>query len=114
MSIMENLRKKGYIGMFFTFGLAWALLVALLVPSWEVAGAYFLAYLVLRLGLAWAVGVWGLQDPVVKRNLWLVPVRDAVNLCLYAASFVSNTMEWRGSRFAQLAVNVRSHQNSIR
>lgn len=96
---LKNLRKKGYIGMFFTFGLAWALLVALLVPSWEVAGAYFLAYLVLRLGLAWGVGVWGLQDPVVKRNLWLVPLRDTVNLCLYAASFVSNTMEWRGSRF---------------
>lgn len=96
---LKNLRKKGYLGIFFTFGFAWALLVALLVPSWKVAGAYFLAYLVLRLGVACVVGVWGLQDPVVKRNLWLVPVRDALNLCLYAASFVTNTIEWRGSRF---------------
>ena len=96
---LKNLRPKAYLGMFFTFGFAWSLLVALLVPSWKIVGAYFLAYLVLRLALAWVVGVWGLQDPMVERSLWLVPVRDAVNLCLYAASFVSNIMEWRGSRF---------------
>lgn len=96
---LKNLRPTGYLGMFMTFGLAWSLLVALLVPSWKVVGIYFLVYLALRLALAWVVGVWGLQDQVVRRNLWLVPVRDALNLCLYVASFFSNTMEWRGSRY---------------
>ena len=96
---LRNVRPLGYLGMFMTFGLAWSFLVALLVPSWDVVAVYFLAYLALRLMLAWVVGVWGLHDPVVRRNLWLVPVRDAANLCLYLASFFSNTTEWRGARY---------------
>jgi ceramide glucosyltransferase len=95
----KNLRPKGYLGMFFTLGLAWCLVVALLAPTWKIVGAYFLAYLLLRLALAWTVGVWGLQDLLVKRNLWLVPMRDLVSLCVYAASFVTNTVEWRDSHF---------------
>jgi ceramide glucosyltransferase len=96
---LKNLRMLGYLGMFLTMGFAWSLLVGLLVFSWKIAGAYFLAYLTLRLVLAWVVGVWGLRDPVVKSNLWLVPVRDAVNLCVYIASFFTNNTEWRGMRY---------------
>jgi hypothetical protein len=79
-----------------TFGLPWAVLVALVVPSPAVALSYFAAYLVLRLGVAWTIGVWGLQDPVVRRRTWVVPVRDALNFCVYVASFFSNTVRWRG------------------
>lgn len=96
---LKNLRLMGYLAMFMTFGLAWSLLVTLIMPSWIVAGAYWLAYLALRLTMAWVVGVWGLHDPVVRHNLWLVPVRDLANLCVYVASFFSNTMEWRGSKY---------------
>jgi ceramide glucosyltransferase len=96
---LKNLRRLGYACMFLTMGFAWSLMVALLVPSWEIAGAYFLAYLTLRLTLAWVAGVWGLRDPVVKGNLWLVPVRDALNLCVYIVSFFSNKVEWRGARY---------------
>ena len=96
---LKNLRPAGYLGMFMTFGLAWSLLVAMFVPSWKIVGTYFLAYLALRLTMAWVVGVWGLRDPAVIRDLWLVPVRDAVNLGLYVASFFSNITEWRGLRY---------------
>jgi ceramide glucosyltransferase len=82
--------------MIFTFGLPWALLVALVLPSHAAAAAYFLAYLVLRLAVAWIIGVWGLGDPVVRKKLWLVPVRDALNFCVYVASFFSNKVRWRG------------------
>lgn len=96
---LKNLRPTGYLLMFMTYGLAWSLLVALLVPSWQLAGAYFSAYLALRITLAWVMGVWGLQDPVVRQNLWLVPLRDAANLCVYVASFFTNITEWRGLRY---------------
>lgn len=96
---LKNLRPWGYLAMFMTFGLAWSLFVTMLAPSWKLAGAYVIAYLALRLTLAWVVAVWGLRDPVVKRNLWLVPLRDAVNLSLYLASFFSNITEWRGARY---------------
>lgn len=95
----RNLRPMGYLAMFMTFGFAWLLLVAFLGPSWKAAGAYFVTYLTLRCMLAWVVGVWGLRDSVVKRNLWLVPVRDAANLCVYVASFFCNVTQWRGRRY---------------
>jgi ceramide glucosyltransferase len=96
---LKNLRMLGYLGMFLTMGFAWSLVVGLIVPSWKITAAYFLTYLTLRLALAWVVGVWGLRDSVVRNNLWLVPVRDALNLCVYVASFFSNIAEWRGIRY---------------
>jgi ceramide glucosyltransferase len=96
---LRNLRPVGYLSMFLTFGLAWSLLVGLIVPSGKVAGMYFLVYLLLRLAMAWVIGVWGLRDPAVRTKLWLVPVRDTLNLCLYVTSFFFNTVEWRGTRY---------------
>jgi hypothetical protein len=112
----KNLRPKGHLGTFFTLGLAWCLVVALMASSWQIVSAYFLAYLLLRLTLAWVLGVWGLQDDLVRRNLWLVPVRDLVNLCVYAASFMTNTIEWRDSHFRVLGPKMVSltHHGSFK
>lgn len=94
--LLKNLRPGGYAAMAMTFGLPWAVLVALVVPSFAIALSYFAAYLALRLTVAWTIGVWGLQDPVVRKKIWLVPIRDALNFCVYVASFFSNTVRWRG------------------
>ena len=94
--LLKNLRPGGYAAMAMTFGLPWAVLVTLFVPSSAVALTYFASYLLLRLAVAWTIGVWGLRDPVVRRRIWLVPVRDALNFCVYVASFFSNTVRWRG------------------
>jgi len=94
--LLKNLRPGGYAAMAMTFGLPWAVLVTLFVPSSAVALTYFASYLLLRLAVAWTIGVWGLRDPVVRRRMWLVPVRDALNFCVYVASFFSNTVRWRG------------------
>jgi len=93
---LRNLRIVGYLGMFLTFGFAWSLLVAAIVPSWKVSTAYFGTYAALRLLVAWVIGIRGLGDPTVRRKPWLVIVRDALNLAVYVASFFSNTIEWRG------------------
>lgn len=94
--LLKNLRPAGYAAMAMTFGLPWAVLVALVVPSYSIVLSYFVMYLALRLTVAWSIGVWGLKDPVVRRRIWLVPVRDALNFCVYVASFFSNTVRWRG------------------
>jgi len=93
---LRNLRPAGYLSLFMTFGFAWTLLVALLVPSWTIALGYASLYLILRLTVAWIIGVRVIRDPVVRKKPWLVPVRDALNLCVYVASFFSNTVRWRG------------------
>lgn len=96
---LRNVRKAGYLGLGLTFGLPWAVLAALVAPAWRVSAAYLLAYLTLRLAMAWTSGVWGIGDPVTRRSLWLVPVRDLVNFGVWLAGFFSNTIHWRGLVF---------------
>jgi ceramide glucosyltransferase len=93
-------RPLSYMGLLFTQGLPWTVLAALLAPAGWIAGAYLAAYLVLRSGMAWTVGVWGVGDQVLRRNLWLVPVRDAVYFVVWLASFGSNRIRWGSVEYA--------------
>src|SRR6266702_1933629 len=61
-----------------------------------IAAAYLLAYVVLRLGLAWITGVWGLGDNGVSKKLWLVPLRDAISFFVWVGGFFSEEIMWRG------------------
>src|SRR5207249_3761980 len=71
-------RPLSYVGLLFTQGLPWALLAAIVAPVKWVAGVYLLAYLILRFAMAFTVGIWGVGDQVLRRKIWLVPLRDAV------------------------------------
>jgi ceramide glucosyltransferase len=93
-------RPLSYLGLLFTQGLPWTVLAALLAPSGWIAAAYLAAYLVLRSGMAWTVGVWGVGDQVLRRNLWLVPVRDALYFLVWLASFGSNRIRWGSLEYA--------------
>jgi len=93
-------RPLEYLGLLFTQGLAWTLLAVLVSPVWWLAGAYLAAYAILRFGMAWTVGVWGIGDKVLRRNLWLVPVRDAIYFVVWLASFGSNRIRWNSVEFA--------------
>src|SRR5690348_7174443 len=88
--MLRNIRPIGYIGLAMTFGLPWAVLAAVVAHSPFVSAAYILAYLSLRLAMAWTIGVWGLADPVVQRKIWLVPLRDAANFLIWVAGFFSS------------------------
>ena len=92
-------RPLSFVGLIFTHGLPWALLGALIAPTAQLGAAYLLAYLVLRLTMAWTVGVWGVGDEVVRRKLWLVPLRDAIYFVVWLASFASNRIHWGGDEY---------------
>ncbi len=96
---IRNIRPGGHFSMLFTHGLPWAIAAACLAPSGAVAAAYLGAYFALRFAMAWAVGVWGLRDPVLRRRFWLLPVRDLLSFFVWLASFGMNRIEWRGSVF---------------
>jgi len=97
--MLRNIRPFGYLGLAMTFGLPWAVLAGAISHSFALAGAYLLAYLVLRLTMAWTIGVWGLRDPVVRRKIWLVPMRDAVNFFVWVAGFLFRKVQWRGKGY---------------
>jgi ceramide glucosyltransferase len=92
-------RPISYLGLIFTQGLPWVLLAAAIAPAKWIAAAYLLSYLVLRLAMAWTVGVWGVGDEVLRRKLWLVPLRDAIYFAVWLASFASNRIHWSGEDF---------------
>jgi ceramide glucosyltransferase len=96
---LRNIRPAGHAGLFFTQGLALTIAAIAVAPAKPLALAYFCAYIILRFLTAWVVGVWGLQDPVVRRWFWLLPLRDLLAFPVWLASFFVNTIEWRGSRF---------------
>jgi ceramide glucosyltransferase len=92
-------RPLSYAGLVFTHGLPWAVAAALLAPTQWIAAAYLLAYAILRLVMAWTVGVWGVRDEVLRRKLWLVPLRDAIHFAVWLASLASNRIHWGGEEF---------------
>lgn len=99
-------RPLSFAGLIFTHGLPWALLAARIAPANGLAAAYLAAYVVLRLGMAWAVGVWGVGDGILRRKLWLVPLRDAIHFAVWLASFASNRITWGGSEFEMQKTNL--------
>jgi ceramide glucosyltransferase len=87
-------RPLSYVGLLFTQGLPWVLLASIVAPAVWISVAYLLAYFVLRFSMAWTVGVWGVKDDVLRRKIWLVPLRDAIHFVIWLASFSSNRVKW--------------------
>ena len=96
-------RPGGHFGLLLTFGLPWSLLAAAIAPAPAVGAAYLGAYALLRLAEAWTVGVWGLGDTLLRKRLWMLPLRDACAFFTWLASYFFTRINWRGSRFRVVA-----------
>jgi ceramide glucosyltransferase len=96
---VRDARGLGYAGLPFTFGLMWAgaavVASAGALWSWPLLSLALLA----RLALALSVGVGVLGDTQVLRDWWLIPLRDCVGAVLWAWSYASDEVEWRGVKF---------------
>ena len=97
---VRMVRPASFFGLVVTHGLPWSILAALVAPTAWMGAGFVAAYLVLRLLMAWVVGVWGVGDDVLRSKLWLVPVRDAIHFAVWAAGFVSNRVIWGGVEYA--------------
>ena len=93
-------RPVSYAALLFTQGLPWAVAAAVVAPTLWIAVAYVLAYLVLRLVMAWIVGVSVVGDDVLRRRLRLVPFWDAIHFFVWVVSFVSNHVVWGEVEYA--------------
>ncbi len=99
---LRNVRPLAYAGMIFTHGLPWTILAVFIAMSsgWPIlAAVYSAAYLLLRIGVAWTAGVWGLRDETVASKLWLLPLRDAITSLVWLVGLLSDRIQWRGSEF---------------
>lgn len=96
---VRDARPAGYLGLMVTFGMGWALLNVLAsgaspLSLWLVGLSFFL-----RLAQAMMVGAEVLGDHQILENLWLLPLRDLVQMGVWLAGFAGNTIVWRGERF---------------
>jgi ceramide glucosyltransferase len=96
---VRMVRPPSFFGLIFTHGLPWAVLAAAVAPATWVGAVYLSAYLILRLSMAWIVGVWGVGDELLKRKLWIVPLRDAIHFVVWIGGFVSNRVSWGGVEY---------------
>ena len=83
-------RSSGYYGYVVTHATLWGL-VALGAHQWQ-AG-------VLALGVRVVAGVWVgagiLGDRKVRRDFWLIPLRDLFGFAVWAAGIFGDTVHWR-------------------
>lgn len=92
-------RPISYLGLIFTHGLPWGLLAAFFAQTRTAALACIAAYLILRMAVAWAVGVRVLRDETVRKRWWFVPLRDVFHFVIWLASFASNRIVWGDAQF---------------
>jgi len=92
-------RRLGYLGLLLTFGLPWAIFAVLFAPlSWW-SWTTLAAAAALRAAVALKVGEGIVHDRAVRRNLWLLPLRDLVAFWVWFASFAGHKVHWRGDVF---------------
>ncbi len=92
-------RPLGYVGLIITQGLPWTVLAVILAPTRLLALSYVAAYLILRMGVVWTMGIWGLGDDLLKRRWWLVPLWDAFAFILWCNSLFWSRVHWRGVEY---------------
>jgi ceramide glucosyltransferase len=83
-------RSLGYYGYVVTHATLWGL-VALLAHQW-LAGA---AALAVRVVAGVWVGAGILGDRKVRRDFWLIPLRDLFGFAVWIAGAAGNTVYWR-------------------
>ncbi|MGC9196940.1 MAG: bacteriohopanetetrol glucosamine biosynthesis glycosyltransferase HpnI, partial [Syntrophobacteraceae bacterium] len=59
----------------------------------------FAVVVALRLVMAWRVGVKRMGDAILRRNMFLVPLRDFLSLFIWSAALFGKRVEWRGRIF---------------
>jgi ceramide glucosyltransferase len=92
-------RPGGHFGLLFTHGLVWSIAGMLLAQSWPAIFVFAGGYCLLRYEVALAVGARGIRDPLARRKLWMLPLRDAFAFAVWLASFFPQRIHWRDRQF---------------
>jgi ceramide glucosyltransferase len=92
-------RPWGHLGLIFTQGLVWSLVGLFLTHSDLAAFGFVAGYALLRDDMALSAGARGMSDTLVRRKLWLLPLRDAFAFVVWLASFFPQRIHWRDRHF---------------
>jgi ceramide glucosyltransferase len=96
---IRDSRRWGYAGLIVTFPLVWAAFAVLFSAGAAWSWTLLAATALMRAAVALTAGKTILQDPQLKRDFWLIPLRDVLALAVWAASFAGHKILWRGIEF---------------
>jgi len=97
--VMRHMRPWGHLGLLLTQGLPWSLAAVAVHPSAAVALSYLGGYLALRTAMTWIIGIRGLHQRGLWKQMVLIPVWDAVAFAIWLTSFGRNSIRWRGADY---------------
>jgi len=97
--VMRHMRPAGHLGLIFTQGLAWVLATIAVHPTWPTVATFGGLYLSFRFAMLWKIGISGLKQKQLWSKFPMVVAWDAFAFGLWAASFLRNTIRWRGGNY---------------
>jgi ceramide glucosyltransferase len=97
--VMRHMRPGGHFGLIFTHGLAWVLAAIAFHPTWGTIATFGGLYLFFRFAMLWKIGISGLKQNQLWSKFPLVIAWDAFAFGLWSASFLRNTIRWRGGNY---------------
>jgi ceramide glucosyltransferase len=97
--VMRHMRPWGHLGLIFTWGLIWALLAVGIHPTAMVAGIYLGGYFAARCAITWLIGIRGLKQRTLWKQMALIPLWDALAFSIWVVSFLRNTIRWRDGEY---------------
>jgi ceramide glucosyltransferase len=99
MVVMRHMRPWGHLGLLLTQGLFWSLAAIVINPSLAVTLGYLGTYIILRIAITWIIGIWGLKQSSLWKDMPLLPVWDALAFAIWLGSFLKNNLRWRGQNY---------------
>jgi ceramide glucosyltransferase len=97
--VMRHMRPWGHLGLLLTQGLPWSLAAVAIHPTAAVAVGYLGGYMGLRMAMTWMIGIHGLRQSILWKQMPLLPVWDAVAFAIWLISFSRNSIRWRGADY---------------
>ncbi len=97
--VMRHMRPWGHLGLLLTQGLPWSIAAFAIRPSLAILLGYLGAYFALRIAMTWMIGTWGLKRSFSWKNMPLIAVWDGIAFVMWLASFLRNTITWRGGEY---------------
>ena len=99
MTVMRHMRPMGHLGLLLTQGLPWSIVAVAVHPSAAIAAAYFGTYLFLRALMTWMIGIHGLHERRLAKQIPLIPLWDALAFVIWLTSFLRTSIRWRGADY---------------
>ena len=97
--VMRHMRPWGHLGLLLTQGLPWSLVAVAVSPTATTAAVYLGGYFLLRAAITWIIGIHGLKQRYLWKELPLIPLWDAVAFSIWLASFLRSSIRWRGADY---------------